>query len=337
MRIDHETAKSAKPVQQVVASVLIGILAVSLAVGLPGKSIERSADQRIYRETQERMHAGTNYYDAMDSSLRDVNGPASTARSFRLPTIFYVWKFVPSGKPLWVMAMLWFAATSILIVWASSVPWAGLLVFFYMFSLARGRLDGGWDDAFLIVETWALLPMCVVFFAVRKRMTKLAAGAAMCAVAIRELCLPLVGGVWWWLWRKRSDRRVQMVVGVGAVMLGLLAVIQLRGVHGHLVEHGSEEKLLGTGSLRAIADMSAFTLPSVYLAATLIIAGTVMRLRQDRELAQAFGPMFVLPLFGVIANRPYWGILVVPFFLVLSLEWVVAEVAKRRIRETPAS
>ena len=62
-------------------------------------------DLEVYSRTVSEMRQGHGYYQAMYDALSAVNGPPSEARSYRFPTVFYLWRFTGLTWPL-VLAVI---------------------------------------------------------------------------------------------------------------------------------------------------------------------------------------------------------------------------------------
>src|SRR6266849_11061925 len=86
---------------RMVAATLVLALSVGYAVVAPGRANETFVDQVISRQTTEHMRAGAGYYPSMDRALRANNGAASSVRAFREPTIFLLWRLLPSQSFVW--------------------------------------------------------------------------------------------------------------------------------------------------------------------------------------------------------------------------------------------
>ena len=87
----------------------------------------------------------------------------------------------------------------------------------------------------------------------------------------------------------------------------------------YLVGRGTEERLLGTGSFGAMLDMAGFQLPAHQVVGALLWALAVVGLARTGRLA-LLGLYAMLPVLGLLADRPYWGAMVVPFLMVWACE-----------------
>jgi hypothetical protein len=91
----------------------------------------------------------------------------------------------------------------------------------------------------------------------------------------------------------------------------------------YLGAHGTEAKLLGTGSVGTVLDMAGFQLPAHRVLGALIWGLALINVvRTGRFPMLAF--FVTLPLLGLVANRPYWGAMVVPFLILWAGEEVGA-------------
>jgi hypothetical protein len=100
---------------------------------------------------------------------------------------------------------------------------------------------------------------------------------------------------------------------------------------GHLVTHGSEIALLGTGGPDRVASMMGVGLWHPLILGPLVWALAVGRLTFDRELRLLFLFYVTLPLTGFLVGRDYWGFMVVPFSILWAGE-AVASLAERAFR-----
>lgn len=298
------------------AAVAVLVLCGLYAVAAPGRGREYFVDQVIYRETLDAMRDGRGYYAAMDSALRANNGPASSTRAFRTPTVFLLWRLLPGAKAVWIAFCLVVAVSALALLLAFPDGWwASPLVALYLLHFARPHFAQGWGDLHLLVELWALPGLALVALAARRREWGWAAGASFLAVAVRELTAPvLVGGLAVALLRRRA--RASWGVAVGAAMTGW--VVHDRLVHRYLSDHGDEIALLGTGGPRRVLTMASVGLPGSDWVGVLLLGVGLTWLWRQGDVRWVLGPMLLLPLTGFFVGRDYWGVLVVPFAITLA-------------------
>ena len=131
----------------------------------------------------------------------------------------------------------------------------------------------------------------------------------------------------WWPW-------VAAAAAAGA-LYGLHASL----LAPYLAHRGSEEALLGTGSVGAVLDMAGFQLP-VHQVVGILLWGLALYNLFRTGRAPFLGPYALLPLLGLIAARPYWGSMVVPFLILWAGEELahrIASAAPLRISRRPTS
>jgi len=146
-------------------------------------------DLKIYRETTDRMRAGESYYPAMTDAMTTFDaGPADSVRAYRLPTVFWLWRYCCQS---WPATFLLIVAIGVL-VGAASVPMVGLGTVVW---LAAG-LHGTGLEAWPFLELWAV-PFCIAaILAIRRDKWVWAAVFALCGSLIREQAvLVLLGGL----------------------------------------------------------------------------------------------------------------------------------------------
>src|SRR5204863_9141712 len=99
----------------------------------------------------------------------------------------------------------------------------------------------------------------------------------------------------------------------------------------YLGAHGTEAKLLGTGSVGTVLEMAGFQLPAGQVLGAVVWALALVNVvRTGRFPDLAF--FVTLPLLGLLADRPYWGAIAVPFLILWAGEEVAALVAAGRTR-----
>lgn len=316
------------------ASVAAAVVVVGLCVGYgfaPARGQERLTDQRIYRTATEHMRHGDEYYRAMDRALRATNGPAETPRAFRPPTVFLLWRVLPSQRWVWLAFVAFVGATSLLLLRLTGSVLAGPLVAIYLLTTGRPHHPSGFLDQYLLVEFWALPAAVGALLAVRGRRWWLAAGLALLATLVRELAGGLVvGGLLaaHVLHRPRRPWIVAAAVAAGAYAL------HVHLLSSHLVAHGREVALLGTGQgVHTVLSMMDVGLGGPFLLGAVLWCLAVWRVTRERELSLIVSLYLTLPILGLLVGRDYWGILVVPFTIAWSCElaegWIGRRLAAR--------
>src|SRR5437763_398158 len=134
-----------------------------------------------------------------------------------------------------------------------------------------------------------------------------AAALAAAAALVRELAAGLVAGG---LLAAQVLRRPRWpwLAAAGAVVAGLALHSVLAS--SHLVAHGSEIALLGTGGPDRVATMMGVGLRHPLILGPLVWVLAVGRLALDRELRLLFLFYLTLPLTGFLVGRDSWGFVV---------------------------
>jgi hypothetical protein len=303
------------------AIVVLGVVFLFLA---PQQPRRYDNDQYIYADTVARMKGGDSYYRAASDSYKAVGGSVETTRAFRPPTAFLVWRWTPTSM-LWpAYVMLVAVATGLLLLSVTTTPIVAPLVTIYLLALGRVSVE------YLFVELWAVPLVAATLVEVDRRRWRAAAVFALVTTAVREISGGLLlGGLLAAVMRKRPWRSWL----VALVVAGALYAVHVVLLRPYLGAHGTEAKLFGTGSVGTVLDMAGFQLPADRVLGGLIWALALVNVvRTGRFPDLAF--FVTLPLLGLVADRPYWGAIVVPFLILWAAEEVVtvARVAGRRAR-----
>lgn len=311
-----------------ISIVLICALYLWLA---PVKADAEMIDHALFRITVQSMREGSDYYSAYDAALDIVYGPTragvtETIRGFRMPTTFFVWHLFPNDQYVWwlfvgLSGLAGIAASKFL-----TRPVLGVLVVVYLLSIGMLVAGGRWTAQFMTTELWAVPPLFGAVLMARRDRWWLAAGLALLATLIRELAAPF------------------LLVGVGLALLGRvprapwftafgLAVLAYAGhvalVIPHIDPNVVQNPIIDDVTLpRTIIEMMGFALPVGAVIGPVLWIVAVWHVISQRWILEA--SLLALPLVGVIIDRPYWGILVVPFTIVWGLEGIFDLVASRR-------
>ncbi len=237
-------------------------------------------DLEVYSRTVTEMRQGHGYYQAMYDALSAVNGPPSEARSYRFPTVFYLWRFTGLTWPL-VLAVIIVAGWEVSLI---SHPVVGVLCAVYLATIARPPRD-----------RWTLAAVCV-----------------LAAALVRETVAPVLlsGAVAAWL----SHRPLR------PWLIGSTAWLAFLAWHLSLVllsPTGTEMSLVGTGGLWAALNMAG---PAIAPVGAIVTIVALWRARFTAEWWLTLPLLVGIPLLGLIASRDYWGILVFPIALALAFE-----------------
>jgi hypothetical protein len=305
-----------RPLVAAAVALSLAICAV-YAIAAPARGQEYFVDQAINRVTVEHMRDGDGYYRAMDRALRQYNGPAGSARAFRLPTPFLIWRLLGSPRAIWLAYVLLVGATARVLASATDAPLVVPLVAWYLLRAARPHNAGGFVDQYLIVELWTVPFIAGAIAASLRRRWWAAAALALVATSIRELAALLILGGLLAALAFRLPRR-PWLAAIGAAAGILAAHVAL--VQSHLVAHGSEIALLGTGGVRRVFTMMGVGLPHGTVVGPVLWLLAAVRLAADRERALRYGLFLALPIVGLAVGRDYWGFLVVPFMIIWAAE-----------------
>jgi hypothetical protein len=260
-------------------------------------------DLEVYSRTVSEMRQGHGYYQAMYDALSAVNGPPSEARSYRFPTVFYLWWFTGLTWPL-VLAVIIVAGWEVSLI---SHPVVGVFCAVYLATIARPPSVPavyGW------IELWALPLVLAAILAIRRDRWTLAAVCVLAAALVRETVAPVLvaGAVAAWL----SHRSLRPWLIASAAWLSFLA---WHLSHVLLSPTGTEMSLVGTGGLWAALNMAG---PAIAPVGAIVTVIALWRARFTPEWWLTLPLLVGIPLIGLIASRDYWGILVFPVALALA-------------------
>jgi hypothetical protein len=266
-------------------------------------------DHISYRNTVALMRRHQGFYAAFQQGFGQHSGDhIGTARAFRLPTMFLLWRWIPPSL-LWPsFLVLVVGGTVLLLLLISDVPPVVLPVAAYL--LMAGRTPSQGYDEWLLLELWALPAMVGCLVAWRRQRWWAAAGLALLAFLVRETAAPLLIGGLAASWRER-ERIVPWVVASGLAVVAYVA--HLAAASHHLVHPGTDMAELGTGHPPAsMLHMVGWMVPGPDLIGLAIWAVAVAEVWRRRELLLV-GPVLAIPVLGLFVERPYWGLVVVPF------------------------
>jgi hypothetical protein len=267
------------------AAVSVLALCAVYAVLPPARGQERFVDQVINRETVQSMRAGAGYYPAMDRALRHHGGAVSSVRAFRMPTVFLLWRVLPGPRAVWLLFVGLVAVTAFLFLDLTAAPVIVPFVAWYLLNAARPHIGGAWVDQDLIVELWVVPLAAGVWWMWRRTRWGGAAALAAAATLVRELAAGLVAGGLLAAHFLRRPRWPWLAAG-GAVLAGL--ALQSALTSSHLVAHGNEIALFGTGGPDRVATMMGVGLRHPLILGPLVWILAVGRLATDRELRLLF-------------------------------------------------
>jgi hypothetical protein len=298
--------------------------------GLVPKGGHAHLDHLAFLETLRRMRSGQGYYTALrDTFAADWGVRLGGPRSYRLPYLFEVLRFVPEAWLLAVFALVVVIGTGVLLAAATDRPLAAVPVTAFLLVAARNPrlLDG--IESWMLVELWTVPLLALSYWGWRRDRPWVAALAAAAAALTRELAWPvlllgllLAGG-------RHGSRRpwaVAIAVGVAGTALHVVAAM------GAGSSDGTEATLFGTGRPPgSVVAMLLWGWPPALGLVVWALAGVHLVRRRSPAPAAA---LLALPLLGVLVDRPYWGILATPFALLWAGELVGDVWAERAGRPT---
>lgn len=314
------------------AVVALSGLASALWLLLVDAGPQGHADHFTYRRTVAYMQDGRGYYDAMQQAFADIDTTLGHARAYRMPTAFWIWRWIPEDLLYVAFLAVVVVGTTALLVRLTEHPWAVLPVPLYL--LHAGRLEGGGvTELWLLVEFWSVPALVAGVLAWERGRDGLSAGCFLFAALLREVSVPILGMGLVLAHLRGRDRRPWLA--------SLLAFAVAFGVHltvaGNRIEPpGNDAVLWGTGDPPGtIVHLATYLLPGP---AVLWLAAWVLAIWQAhrRDLLLLLAPVLGLPALGLFVDRPYWGLVVVPFVLWLAGEAVAERLSAERRRGAAA-
>jgi hypothetical protein len=177
----------------------------------------------------------------------------------------------------------------------------------------------------LLSELWCVPAIAGSLLAWKRERWWLAAGLAALASLTREhSALLLLGG----LVAAHVDHRPRRpwvvaicVTGAGLALHSLLA-------SGYTQPGGTDATFLGTANPpSSLLHMMGWGIPTTDLVGLALLAAAAWALaHRRRDLLPAAGLLFV-PLFGFVTDRPYWGIVMIPFTVFLAADLAADTIA----------
>jgi hypothetical protein len=249
------------------------------------------------------------YYDEMEHALATVGeGPASTLRAYRLPTLFWAWSLTGSYTWLGVMLVIVLSAALVGVIVR---PLAGAAVGGWLLLMTHELGAGVVVNRWGWVEYWTLPLVLGALLAIRRERWIFALCLILLAALSRELVAPLlvtgaigasVAGerVWPWL--------VGACTWVGFFMWHAAEVLP------RLADRGFEKPLIDPSGISGVLSQSG----AFAGAAGLLLVAYVLWTRRLTAIWFVALPLVAgIPLAGVITDRVYWSILVLPVAVAL--------------------
>ena len=318
---------------------VIGIVSVAIIflVRAPAEPDLEMIDHALFTMTVDEMRDGAGYYEATEDAFAIVYGPeraelTETVRGFRPPTLFLIWRLLPNDRAIWLAYVLVATLAGVLSAGLARFPPLGILVSIYLLGLGMLNTGGGWMAQFTTTELWAVPVMLGAILAVRRERWWLAASLGLLAVMVRETAAPL------------------LVVGAALALVGrlpkrpwltsLATAAGLYGLHAILASEFIDPGVATALPSRAEIPGSLLRIVGMGLPAGLVVGLILWVLAIIRVFRREQHPLLTsaylwLPLIGLVLERHYWGIMVVPFTLIWGIE-EGADVVARLIRRKQA-
>lgn len=306
---------------EVVTAISIVLLCAVYLWLAPLEADAEMIDHGLFRITVQSMRDGADYYSSFDAALDVVYGPTragvtETVRGFRLPTTFFLWHLLPNDQYVWWLFVGLSGLAGIAASRFLTRPILGVLVVVYLLSIGM-LVDGGrWTAQFMTTELWAVPPLMGAVLMARRERWWLAAGLALLATLVRELAAPfLVVGLGVALLGRAPRAPWLTAVGLALVAYARHVVLATRFIDPNVVQNPIVDDV---NLPWTIIEMMGFALPAGVVIGPALWMLAVWHTIGKRHMLEA--SLLALPLVGVIIDRPYWGILVVPFAVVWGLE-----------------
>ena len=308
-----------------VATTIAGaLLAIAYAANPPASKFA-IVDQVGFLDTLRRMKASTGFYAAYADSFAALGADVGSIRGYRFPTMFLIWRWFPEGWLYPIFVAIVVVLSSVFAMWITDHTWPVLPMAGYLLYASRGNFEG-----WLLLEFWAVPWIFLAIASRRQGRQPLAAGAATLAFFVRETAVVMMmGGALDSLRRRRSLRPWLIAGGVAAIGLSVHAIV----ARSFSASSGGEARFWGSSDgVRSVVELAGFRLPIV-LALAVWMTAWLQAVRRGE--AWFLGPLFALPLVGLVADRPYWGAMVTPVLVLLTAD-AVGDVVNRRHRRVGA-
>jgi hypothetical protein len=210
--------------------------------------------------------------------------------------------------------------------------------------IAAYCLYNAWNK-FTLVELWGVLLVVPAVMAWAKGKRGLSVCLAVAAALVRETTVLLLVGGLISAWRHR-ERKWPWVVALGVCAVAF--ALDSAAVSPYLAKHGTESPLIGTGRPPfSVFRWMGFGLPlgpllgpMLWLVTVLALLGQLPPKRKGEERDDPWPPIagiddllllyVAMPIFGVLVQRDYWGVLIVPFTLAIGASALQHRVVSRR-------
>jgi hypothetical protein len=276
--------------------------AVVAAAASPERQRVHHLDHAAYLHTYHLVRAGTGLYEAAVAGVEHIGASVDQVRVLRQPWVYELWALLPPDALRWSFFVVVAFGSAALAAHVARHPEVGVAAGAWV---AVAGVYGG-VDAWLLFELWAVpfvLGTCLAWLRGRDG---IAAACALGAMLLRETAVFLPLGFLVAAWRLGRPLR-PWVVATGAA--GAALAFHWHVASGYLDPDGGSARLLWTGGLDAVAYMTSFLVVPELVGLALWALGAVLLWRSALRPALALA---LLPLTGMVVNRPYWGFLVMP-------------------------
>ena len=271
-------------------------------------------------DTLNRMRHGQGFYAAFRDAYLTIGVRLGGPRSFRTPYLFLLLRGVPPSLLYPAFLALVVGGTSAFLLRTTRRPLLVVPVAAYL--LLAGRTPGGATgvEGWLLVELWTVPLLAASTWAWKRERWWASALTLAAAVLIRELALPvlLVALV---LAARRRTPLTPWLVGLGVAVAGWALHIALAFQVG--AKHGTESPLWGTGQPPwTILHMLVYP---AWRAPFAVVGLVVWALAlgwawQHRGSVPPVGVLLSVPVLGLLVNRAYWGLPIIPFVVLWAGE-----------------
>lgn len=298
------------------------------------------------------MKKGTNYYQAawLADKLDARKLVFSQPLQYRLPTIFWLWRILPSGAAI-VYLFLFMSAITLLCVFLVGRRYGGNLAGYVASVLLYPYLIwGAATTYFSFAEYWGLFFVAIALLLLAYERNILAIPFFLIAAAIREqFALFLVLGIFTSLLRKewRESSIWTAASGLMAILVryhGLMAKRYIPPVRAATVsvrffqEYAAPQfgNLLGRNSfgieplvIPRFLLIDVFSFADAVLLIFMVLAIVGLLWRRPSALTILLAPYLVILIFlslVVEPSRTYWAVIYMPFVF-LAWPWVLSKLA----------
>lgn len=289
-----------------------GVLAIIAAAAAPERQRLRHYDHVAFVEAVRRVRGGDGVYQAFIAGMEHIGAYVDEVRAVRQPWILALWGLLPESALRWSFFLIVAFGGAVVASRFTRRPEIGLAVGAWV---AIAGVYGG-VDAWLIFELWTVPLVLGCCLAWLRERDWIAAVFALGAVLLREtaVLLPL-GFLAGAAWQRRSIKPWLGALAVAAVVLAL----HWYWAEPYLDPEGRSATLAGTGGFRAVAAMTSILGFSTTLSSLSDVVGLAVWMiglvLLWRSALRPALPLALIPLLGLVVNRPYWGFLAMPLCL----------------------